>query len=77
MRGRFRWFGNSECKSGDGWVSVCRIVKAVGEKSRGRRQGQEDLECVNDSMEGLGLQLEWAVFGDVWRSFISGQNIQL
>ena len=23
-RGRLRWFGHVECKSGDDWVSACR-----------------------------------------------------
>ena len=35
-RGRLRWFGHVEHKSGSDCVSACRNVKVVGEKSRGR-----------------------------------------
>ena len=35
-RGRLRWFGHVERKSGDDWVSACRYVEVVGEKSVGR-----------------------------------------
>ena len=34
--GRLRWFGHLECKCGEDWVSACRNVEVVGEKSRGR-----------------------------------------
>ena len=29
-RGKLRWFGHVECKSGDDWVSACRNVVVVG-----------------------------------------------
>ena len=56
--GRLRWFGYLECKSGNDWVSACRNMEVV-EKSRGgaRRLGW----CLNEDMEELGLQPEWAV----------------
>ena len=31
-------------------------------------------ECVKDDTKVLGLQLEWAIFRDVWRDFIDGQT---
>ena len=36
-RGRLRWFEHLEHKSGDDWVSACRNVEVVVEKSRGRK----------------------------------------
>ena len=35
-RGRLRWFGHLEHKSGDDWVSACRIVEEAGEVRAGR-----------------------------------------
>ena len=40
----------------------------VGEKCWNRKTWRE---CVNDDMKLFGLQLEWAVFMDMWRGFIS------
>ena len=35
-RGRLRWFGHVEHKSGDDWVSACRNVVVVGVRCAGR-----------------------------------------
>ena len=71
--GRLRWFGHVERNSGDDWVSACRNVEVVGEKSRGR--GRETWrECVKDDTDELGLHPEWTVFRDMWRGFKSGQT---
>ena len=74
--GRLRWFGHLERKSGDDWVSACRNVEVAGERcvGRGRKTWRER---VNDDMKLLGLQLEWEVFRDMWRGFISGQTSNL
>ena len=39
-RGRLRWFGHVERKSGDDWVSTCRNVVVAGLRcaGRGRRE---------------------------------------
>ena len=44
-----------ERESGDDWVSACRNVEGVGEKSRcrGRKTWRE---CVNDDIKVSGLQ---------------------
>ena len=34
-RGRLRWFGHVERKSGDDWVSTCRKVEVAGAGARG------------------------------------------
>ena len=41
-RGRLRWFGHVECKSGDDWVSACRNVVVAGVRcaGRGRKSGE-------------------------------------
>ena len=57
-----RWFGHLKRKRRDDWVSASRNVEEVGEKSRGRKTWRE---CVNDNMELLGLQPEWALFRDM------------
>ena len=71
-RGKLRWFGHVERKSGDDWVSACRnVVVAAGVRCAGR-QRKNWFECVKEDMKGLGLHLEWAVFKDMWRGFILG-----
>ena len=65
-RGRLRWFGHVECKSGDDWVMAG--VRCAG---RGRKTWRE---CVKDDMDELGLHSEWVVFRDMWRSLISGKT---
>ena len=35
-RGRLRWFGYVERKSGDDWVSACRNVVVAGVRCAGR-----------------------------------------
>ena len=71
-RGRLRWFGHVEHKSGDDWVSACRHVVVAGVRCAGRGR-KTWRECVKDDMEELGLHPEWVVFRDVWRSFILGK----
>ena len=39
-RGRLRWFGHLECKSGDDWVLACRNVEVVGRRVVGARAGR-------------------------------------
>ena len=70
-RGRLRWFGHVERKSGDDWVSACRNVVVAGVRCAGRGR-KTWYECVKDDMKALGLHPEWAVFRDMWRGFISG-----
>ena len=56
------------------WVSACRNVEVAGVRCRGRN-GKTWRECVDNDMEVLGLQPEWAVFRDMWRrDFIKGQT---
>ena len=72
-RGRLRWFGHLDRKSGDDWVSACRNVVVAGVRcvGRGRKTWRE---CVKDDMDKLGLHSEWVVFRDMWRSLISGKT---
>ena len=51
------------------WMIGCRNVKVAGMRCRGRNR-KTCRECVNDDMEELGLQPEWAVFRDMWREHI-------
>ena len=46
-QGGLRWFEHLERKSRDDWVSACRKVEEVGEKTW--------RECVNDDMKVLNL----------------------
>ena len=39
---------------------------------RGRKTWRE---CVKNDTDELGLHPEWAVFRDMWRGFISRQNV--
>ena len=75
-RGRLRWFRQLERKSGGDWVSACRNVGVVEEKSRNRVRKTRK-ECVNDDMKVLGLQLEWDVFRFTRRGLISGKSLTL
>ena len=70
-RGRWRWFGHVERKSGDDWASASRNVVVPGVRCAGRGR-KTWYECVKDDMKALGLHPEWAVFRDMWRGFISG-----
>ena len=70
-RGRLRWFGHVERKSGNDWVSACRNVVVAGVRCAGRGR-KTWYECVMKDMKVLGLHAEWAVFRDMWRGFISG-----
>ena len=72
-RGRLRWFGHVERKNGDDWVSTCRNVVVAGVRCAGRGR-KTWRECVKDDMDELGLQSEWVVFRDMWRSLISGET---
>ena len=72
-RGRLRWFGHVERKSGDDWVSACRNVVVAGVRCAGRSR-KTWRECVKDDMEELGLHPEWVVFRDMWRDLISGKT---
>ena len=69
-RGRLRWFGHVERKSGDDWVSACRNVVVAGVRCVGRGR-KTWYECVKDDMKVLGLHPEWALFRGMWRGFIS------
>ena len=51
-RGRLRWFGHVEGKSGDDWVSACRNVVVAGVRCAGRGR-KTWYECVKDDMEAL------------------------
>ena len=72
-RGRLRWFGHVERKSGDDWVSACRNVVVAGVRCAGRGR-KTWRECVKDDMDELGLHSEWVVFRDMWRGLISGKT---
>ena len=61
-RGRLRWFGHLECKSGDDWVSACRKVVVAGVSCGGRGR-KTWYECVKDDMKALVLHPECAVEG--------------
>ena len=70
-RGRLRWFGHVERKSGDDWVSACRNVVVAGVRRAGRDR-KTWRECVKDDLEAeLGVHSEWVVFRDMWISLIS------
>ena len=53
-RGRLRWFGYVEHKSGDDLVSACRNVVVAGVRCAGRGR-KTWRECVKDDMEGAGF----------------------
>ena len=62
-RGRLRWFGHVERKSGDDWVSACsNVVAGVRSVGRGRKTWRE---CVRDDMDELGLHPGWVVLRDM------------
>ena len=61
-----------ERKNGDDWASACRKVEVTGARCKGRKR-KTWYECVDD-MKALGLHPKWAVFGDMWRGFISGRT---
>ena len=71
-RGRLRWFGHVERKSGDDWVSASRNVMVAGVRCAGRGR-KTWIECVDD-MDEPGLHSEWVVFRDMWRGLISGKT---
>ena len=73
-RGRLRWFGQVEYKSGEGddWVLACRNVEVAGMRCVGRAR-KTWKKCAKDDMDELSLHPEWAVFRDMWRGFISGK----
>ena len=72
-RGRLRWYGHLDRKSGDDWVSACRNVVVAGVRCAGwgRKTWKES---VDKDMEVHGLHSEWVVFRDIWRSLISGKT---
>ena len=72
-RGRLRWFGHVERKSGDDWVSACNVLVVAGARCAGRGR-KTWRECVRDDLEELGLHPEWVVFRDMWRDLISGKT---
>ena len=72
-QGRLRWFGHVERKSENDWVSACRNVVVAGVRRAGRGR-KTWYKCVEVDMERLGLHPEWAMFGDMWRGFISGRT---
>ena len=72
-RGRLRWFGHVERKSGDDWVSACRNVVVAGVRCAGRSR-KTWRECVKDDMDELSLPPEWVVFRDMRRDLISGKT---
>ena len=53
-RGRLRWFGHVERKSGDDWVSASRNVVVAGVRRAGRGRKTWG-ECVEDDKDELGL----------------------
>ena len=55
QRGRLRWFGHVERKSGDDWVSACRELVVDGSNGRGRPR-KTWMECVSDDMGKSGLR---------------------
>ena len=69
-QGRLRWFGHVEREIGDDWVSACTNVVVAGVRCVGRGR-KTWYECVKDDMTVFGLHPEWAVFRDMWKSFIS------
>ena len=59
-RGRLRWFGHVERKSGDDWMSglsACRNVVVAGLRRAGRGR-KTWKECVKDDTDELGLHPE-------------------
>ena len=56
-RGRLRWFGRVERKSGDNWVSACRNVVVAGVRCAGRGR-KTWRECVKVDTDELGLHPE-------------------
>ena len=72
--GRLKWFWHLERKIGDDWVSVYKNVEVLRIKSRDRETWGE---CVKDDLILLGLQLQWAIFMDMWRDFILGKHLSV
>ena len=69
--GRLRWFGHVERKGDEDWVSKCRELVVVGDRSRGRGR-KTWMECVEGDMVKLKLRRKDALERDVWRSGIWG-----
>ena len=51
-RGRLRWFGHVERRSGDDWVLACRNVVVAGVRCVGRGR-KTWYECVKDDMKSM------------------------
>jgi hypothetical protein len=73
-RGRLRWFGHVERKSGDDWVSACReiVVDGVRKKGRGKKTW---MESVMDDMKRCGLKREQAQDRAMWKRGIAGNRL--
>ena len=72
-RGRLRWFGHLERKSGDDWVSACRNFEVSGTRGKGRGRKTWG-ECVKGDMVTLILKREWAQDRSNWRGLIWGNR---
>ena len=72
-RGRLRWFGHLERKSGDDWVSACRNFEVSGTRGKGRGRKTWG-ECVKGDMVTLSLKREWAQDRSNWRGLIWGNR---
>ena len=74
-RGRLRWFGHVERKSGKDWVSACRgfVVGSAQGRGRGRPKKTWD-ECVGQDLRRLGLRRESAQDRMEWRRLIVGNR---
>ena len=74
-RGRLRWFGHVERKSGKDCVSACRgfVVGSAQGRGRGRPKKTWDV-CVGQDLRRLGLIRESAQDRMEWRRLIVGNR---
>ena len=74
-RGRLRWFGHVERKSGEDWVSACRGFVVGSTRGRGRGRPRKTWgECVGQDLRRLGLRKESAQDRMEWRRLIGGSR---
>jgi hypothetical protein len=71
-KGRLRWFGHLERMNGNNWVSRCRKLEVVGQRSRGRGKKSWGEDVAKD-MKDLKLEPWMAADRDLWDSRINGK----
>jgi hypothetical protein len=76
-RGRLRWFGHVERKSGKDWVSrPVKVLWLVQHKGGGRGRSKKTRdECVCQDLRRLGLRTEPSQDRMEWRRLIVGNRL--